>query len=104
VSIYSETCQLIHLTSDGAEQTQCQQRCQQARLARLHSGVTPAGSHLYEYLYQGNWVFIACTNMSKLYPREALSMFRQILRIPRGKLAPAMRALRDNYVEDDSDV
>lgn len=39
--------------------------------------------------------------MSKSYPREALSMFRQILRIHRNSLPPPMRALGDGYVRDE---
>ncbi len=39
--------------------------------------------------------------MSKPYPREALSIFRQILRIHRENLPPPMRALGDNYVRDE---
>ena len=39
--------------------------------------------------------------MSKPYPRKALSVFRQILRIHRENLPPPMRALGDNYVRDE---
>ena len=39
--------------------------------------------------------------MSKQYPREALSVFRQILRIHREKLPPPMRALGDKYLRDE---
>lgn len=39
--------------------------------------------------------------MSRPYPRAALSVFRQVLRIHRDNLPPPMRTLGDNYIRDE---
>ena len=39
--------------------------------------------------------------MSKPYPRAALSIYREIMRVHRSNLPPPMRALGDNYLRDE---
>ncbi|KAL3147946.1 acetate non-utilizing protein 9 [Trebouxia sp. C0009 RCD-2024] len=39
--------------------------------------------------------------MSKPYPKAALSVYRELLRIHRQHLPPPMRALGDNYLRDE---